>query len=140
MSDFALQWLTERASPPGTMACGLRSPDGNFVCHSVEETLPAAIIENILGHFDSIAGAVFTESPAPCWSTWAFEHGQVRFVDRVDGWRLALVIRNGSDATPTLDLLSLEFLLLQFGGEIASAPGYAPDSSELDSQQQEPQL
>jgi len=113
MSDSALQWLTERASQPGTLACGLRRPDGNFVCHSVEETLPAATIENILGHFDSIAGAVFTEASAPCWSTWAFEQGQVRFVDRADGWRLALVIRNGADAALTLDPLSVEFLSLQ---------------------------
>lgn len=140
MSDFALQWLTERASPPGTLACGLRRPDGNFVCHSVEETFPAVTVENILGHFDSVAGAVFTEAPAPCWSTWAFEQGQVRFVDRADGWRLALVVRNGSDAVPTLDLLSLEFLSLQFDGETASAPDYASESSESDSQQQEPQL
>jgi hypothetical protein len=113
MNDFALQWLTGRASPPGTLACGLRCPDGNFVSHSVEETCPTASIEMILTHFDSIAGTVFAESPAPCWSTWAFEQGQVRFVERADGWRLALVIRQGSEAAPALDPLSLEFLSLQ---------------------------
>ena len=69
MNDSAMQWLTDRASPLGTLACGLRRPDGNFVCHSVEETCPAATVEMILGHFDSIAGAVFTEFPAPSWST-----------------------------------------------------------------------
>ena len=113
MSDSALQWLTERASPPGTLACGLRRPDGNFVCHSVDDTCPAPTMENILAHFNSIAQAVFTEAPAPCWSTWAFEQGQIRFVERADGWRFAVVIRNGSEAAPTLDPLSLEFLSLQ---------------------------
>jgi hypothetical protein len=113
MNELALQWLTDRASLPGTLACGLRRPDGNFVCHSVEETLPAATIEIILGHFDSIAGAVFAEPLLPFWSTWSFEQGQVRFVDRADGWRLALVIQHGSDAAPALDSLSVEFLSLQ---------------------------
>ena len=113
MNDSVLQWLTDRASPPGTLACALRRPDGNFVCHSVEETCPATIIEKILDHFDNLAAAVFTESSVPRWSTWAFEQGQIRFVERPDGWRLALVVRTGSEATSALDPLSLEFFSLQ---------------------------
>jgi len=112
MNDSALPWLTDRASPPGTLACGLRRPDGNFVCHSVEETCPAATIEEILAHFDLLAAAVFTEQPVPDWSTWSFEKGQIRFVERPDGWRLALVVRSESDAALALDVLSLEFLSL----------------------------
>jgi hypothetical protein len=112
MSDSALQWLTDRASLPGTLACGVRRPDGNCICHSVEETCPAATIEKILGHFDHLAAAVFAEPPAPSWSTWAFEQGQIRFVERPDGWRLALVVRTDTDAAPALDSLSLEFLSL----------------------------
>jgi hypothetical protein len=113
MNDSAMQWLTDRASPPGTLACGLRRPDGNYVCHSVEETCPAETMEKILGQFDSIVGAVFTEPPAPSWSTWAFEQGQIRFVEREDGWRFALVVRPTSEAATALDLLSMEFLSLQ---------------------------
>jgi len=112
MNDSALQWLTDRASPPGTLACGLRRPDGNFVCHSVEETCPAATIEGILAHFDNLAAAIFTEQPVPDWSTWSFEKGQIRFVERPDGWRLALIVRIEYDAALALDTLSLEFLTL----------------------------
>ena len=112
MSDSALQWLKDGASPPGTLACGLRGPDGVCVCHGVEETFPAANLEGILGHFDSLAADVFAEPPAPRWSTWTFEQGQIRFVERPDGWRLALVVRAGSDAATALDSLSQEFLSL----------------------------
>jgi hypothetical protein len=112
MSDTALQWLTDRASPPGTLACGLRRPDGNFSSRSVEESCPAETIENILGHYDILAAAVFTEPPVPGWSTWSFEKGQIRFVERPDGWRLALIVRTDSDAAHALDALSAEFLSL----------------------------
>ena len=62
MSESAMQWLTERASLPGTLACGLRRPDGVFVCHSIEEACPAVTMEKILGHFGSIAEEAFSES------------------------------------------------------------------------------
>jgi hypothetical protein len=116
MNDSALQWLTDRASPPGTLACALRRPDGYFVSHSVDEICPAPTVEKILGHFDSLAAEVFVEQPAPYWNTWAFEQGQIRFVERPDGWRLALVVRTNSEASPTLDSLSLEFLSLPLDG------------------------
>jgi hypothetical protein len=116
MNDPALQWLTDRASPPGMLACGLRRPDGKFVCLSLEESCPMAQIENILGHFDSFCAAMFTEEPAPRWSTWAFEMGQIRFIERPDGWRLALAVRAESDAVTGLDPLSQEFLSLPLDG------------------------
>jgi hypothetical protein len=117
MNDSALQWLMNRASPPGTLGCGLRRPDGNCVCHSVEEAFPAATLERILGCFDQLALMVFTELPGLRWSTWAFEQGQIRFVERQDGWRLALVVRAESEAVSFLDPLSLEFLSLPLGSE-----------------------
>jgi hypothetical protein len=110
MRDAAQQWLTERAAPPGMLVCGLRGPDGLCSCRSAEETYPAIALESVLMHFDNVAAAVFTESPAPRWSTWAFEHGYIRFVERPDGWRLALVVRAGTDAASALDSLSEEFL------------------------------
>jgi hypothetical protein len=110
MNDSTLQWLTTRASAPGMLACGLRQPDGNCVCHSIDETFPPATMEKILPHFENLAADVFSELTAPRWSTWAFEHGQIRFVKRPDGWCLALIIRAESEASPALDSLSLEFL------------------------------
>jgi len=106
------QWLAERASQPGTLACVLRLPDGNLISHSVDPVCPAAIVEGILGNFDTLAAA---ESAAPQWSTWAFEHGQIRLIERPDGWRLALVVRNDSPVLLSLDALSQEFLSALFG-------------------------
>jgi hypothetical protein len=114
MSEPVLQWLTERASQPGTLACALRRPDGNFFSHSVDPACPATTIESILANFDNLAAAV-AEPTAPHWSTWAFEQGQLRLLERLDGWRLALVIRNNSPAVPALDSLSREFLSAPFG-------------------------
>jgi hypothetical protein len=114
MNDPALQWLTERASQPGTLACALRRPDGNFISHSVEPACPATTIESILANFDNLAAAV-AEPIAPLWSTWAFEQGQLRLLERPDGWRLALVVRNDSPSVPALDSLSQEFLTTSFG-------------------------
>lgn len=110
MNDSALQWLTDHASLPGTLACGLRRPDGQFICHSINEACPAERIEEIFGNFDALAAAASAESSSPNWSTWAFQHGQVRLVERPDGWRLAIVVRNESTAAPALDSLSREFL------------------------------
>ena len=112
MNESALQWLTDRASPPGTLGCGLRGPDGNFLGRSFEENCPVEMVEQILGHYDNLSATVFTESPSPRWSTWRFEQGQIRFVERPDGWRVALIVRVESDAALALDALSTEFLSL----------------------------
>jgi len=115
MKDPAQQWLTDHASPAGMLACGLRQPDGKYVCRSVEESCPAAKMEKILGQYEGLRAAVFTEKLLPRWSTWAFEQGQIRFVERPDGWLLGLVVRAESDAVPRLDPLSREFLTLELG-------------------------
>ncbi len=108
------QWLTERASQPGTLACGLRQPDGGFISHSVDAAFPAAAVEGILNRFDTLAAAA-AEGAATQWNTWAFEQGQVRLVQRPDGWRLALVVRNDSPVVLSLDLLCQEFLAMELG-------------------------
>lgn len=108
-----LQWLTERASQPGTLAGALRRPDGSVVSHSADPVCPATTVENVLANFEKLAAT--TESTALQWSTWAFEQGQIRLVERPDGWRLALVVRSESAAVPALDMLSQEFLTASFG-------------------------
>ena len=116
MTTSAKSWLTSRAAPPGMLACGLRGPDGKLVCHSVEEICPADKMEKILGQFDGLRAALFSDPFTPRWSTWAFEQGQIRFVERADGWLLGLVVRAESDAQPRLDPLSAEFLSLEIAG------------------------
>jgi hypothetical protein len=113
MNTPSQQWLASRASPPGMLACGFRGPDGKFVSHSVEEICPAATLEKILGQFDSLRAAVSSNHLAPRWCTWVFEQAHIRFVERPDGWLLALVVRAESDAQPKLDPLSAEFLALE---------------------------
>ena len=113
MKTSAQLWLTSRASPAGMLACGIRRPDGKCVCHSIEDICPAGRVEKILGQFESLRTA-YAGQVAPRWTTWCFEHGQIRLVLRPDGWLLGLVIRAESDAYPKLDPLSLEFLSLDF--------------------------
>ena len=115
MKDSAQQWLANRASPPGILACGLRRPDGKFICHAADESCSPEKMEKILGQFENVRAAVFTEKPAPQWNTWNFEQGQIRFVERADGWLLGLVVRADSITAPNLDPLSREFLSVQFG-------------------------
>ena len=111
MNDPALQWLTERASQPGTLAWAVRRPDGNVVSQSADETYPAANLEKSLAKFDDLS-TVAADQTAPQWSTWAFEQGRIRLVERPDGWRLALVVHNDSAAVSGLDSLSQEFLTM----------------------------
>jgi len=113
MSDFYHQWLVRRASPPGMLACGLRRPDGTSICHALEDICPAGKMEKILAHFENLRSALFADQLAPRWSTWAFDQGQIRFVQRPDEWLLALVCRAESDAALKLDGLCEEFLALQ---------------------------
>jgi hypothetical protein len=112
MKNSVQQWLTSRAVPPGMLACGVRGPDGIFVCHSVEESCPAGTLEKILRQFEQLR-ALFSDDLAPSWSTWAFERGQIRFVERPDGWLLGLLIRTDTEAQRRLDPLSTEFLSLE---------------------------
>lgn len=112
MKSAAQQWLTGRASPPGMLACGMREPGGNVICHSLEEICPVAKLEGILRHFDNLHTGCSFIKLNPRWTTWVFEQGQIRFVLRPDGWLLALVVRQESEAQPKLNPLSTEFLSL----------------------------
>jgi hypothetical protein len=109
------QWLANRASPPGVLACGLRRPDGELICHSREDTCQTEKMELILRQFESLRETLVSVQMLPRWWTWAFEQGQIRFVARSDGWLLGLVVRFDSEAMPQLDSLSNEFLSLELG-------------------------
>ena len=98
------------------LACGMRAPDGNMVCHSVEESCTAGSLEHILARYDELRSALFSDDLAARWTTWSFERGLIRFVRRPDGWLLGLVVRLDSEAQPRMDPLSVEFLSLDLGG------------------------
>ena len=123
MNEPALQWLTEHASLPGTLASALRRPDGNFISHAVDPACTATTVETILTNFDALAETASTESTAPQWSTWAFEQGQIRLMERPDGWRLAVAVRNETEAATKLDTLAKDFLGAVF--ENSPEPGQA---------------
>jgi hypothetical protein len=114
MNDAAQQWLTAQASVPGILACGLLRPDGQSLCDGANEACPPAIVEKILTRFETLTAATMVESSVPYWSTWAFEQGQVRLVERPDGWRLAVVARNEPTVTPVLDQVSEAFLAAEW--------------------------
>jgi hypothetical protein len=115
MNDDALQWLTERAAQPGTLACALRGPDGQCLSHSMDQTCPTTTIEGILANFDALADRA--EPAAPLWSTWVFEQGRIRLMERPDGCRLALVVLSDSAAVEALDSISQEFLTASFDSQ-----------------------
>src|SRR5579859_4376147 len=98
MSKASQEWLTDRASPPGMLACGMRGPDGKFFSHSLEEICTKGNVERMLRQFESLRSNLFSEQLSPSWTTWAFERGQIRFVSRPDGWLLGLCIRPDSEA------------------------------------------
>jgi hypothetical protein len=115
MNDTVQQWLDDRAWPPGMLACGLRQPDGKFVCRSFEKSCPVEKMGKILGQVEGLRATLSADKLSPCWSAWEFEQGQIRLVERPDGWLLGLVIRAGPKAAPGLDRLSKEFLSLELG-------------------------
>jgi hypothetical protein len=116
MSTNAKKWLADRAAPPGMLAGGMRRPDGNLICQTLDESYPVGKMEKILGQFEGLHAEWSASQPVPRWSTWTFEQGQIRFVARPDGWVLGLVSRMDSAAQPQLDPLSQEFLSLPLDG------------------------
>ena len=110
MNGSLQQWFENCGSPPGLVACGLRQPAGKLICRGIEAGCPAEMMEKTLAQFEHLRAAGFLGDLAPRWSTWSFDQGRVRFIERPDGWLLGLVARHGSAAAHGLDLLSQEFL------------------------------
>ena len=115
MNNTVQDWLASRAAPPGVVACGLRQPDGNYICHSADESCPVEKMEKILGQFHQMRATLFTGDFLPRWNTWTFERARIRFVEHPDGWLLGLIVRTECDPPPDLDALSNEFLSIKFG-------------------------
>lgn len=110
MNATAQKWLAEQASSFGTLACGLRKPDGKFVCQGIEEFCSVPKMEELLSFFATLHREHVSAKMTPRWSTWSFERGYIRFVARPDGWILGLLVQPGSDAANKLDELCMEFL------------------------------
>lgn len=110
MTTLARDWLIERASPSGMVACGMRRPNGQAISLSHEDGCSPEGVERILQQFEKDRPALLTVSEPPRWWTWSFEQAQIRLVPRPDGWLLGLVIRFPSEAASQMDALSDEFL------------------------------
>ena len=113
MNGSFQQWLENFAASPGMVVCGLRQPDGKLLCRGIEAGCSAEMMEAILAQFEDLRTTGFMADLAPRWSTWTFDQGRVRFIERPDGWLLGLVVRPGSAAAASFDLLSREFLSFQ---------------------------
>lgn len=115
MNEALKQWLANRAAVSGLLACGVRATEFLCLCHGDEQNCPPEKMEKILHQIADAQPWLFQGGPAPRWSTWTFEQGQLRIVNRPDGLLLGLAVRVDTDAAQSLDLLSEEFLALPTG-------------------------
>lgn len=112
MKDPVKEWLPQRVTAIGVLACGLRRPNGKLAAQCADASCPPAAMENLLRQLDSSRTLFTGEKTVPRWVTFVFEHGLIRFVTRTDGWYFAVVVRPETDAAQQLDALSAEFLAL----------------------------
>ena len=115
MKDPVKEWLPQRVTAVGILASGLRRPNGKFASQCADANCPPNAMENLLRQLDASRTLFAAENPPPKWITFSFEHGQIRFVERPDGWMFAAVVRPETDAAQQLDALSAEFLSLKLG-------------------------
>jgi len=115
MKDPVKEWLPQRVTQTGVLASGLRRPNGKISAQCADASCPPATMENLLRQLDGLRALFATERPAPRWITFSFDHGQIRYATRTDGWHLAVVVRPETDAAQNLDLLCEEFLGLKLG-------------------------
>jgi hypothetical protein len=115
MNDAFSQWLAAHAAAPGLLACGIRASEISCVCHAASEKCSAEKMEKILHQLADAQPWLFNGLLAPRWSTWTFEHGQIRSVNRPDGFLLGLVAAPDA-AAQQLDQLAEEFLALPLAG------------------------
>ena len=115
MKDPVKEWLPQRVNQMGVLACGLRRPNGKLHSQCADASCPPAAMDNLLRQLDGSRTLFTGENPPPKWVTFNYEHAQIRFVTRTDGWYFALVVRPETDGAAQLDPLSVEFLSLKLG-------------------------
>ena len=113
MKDPVKEWLPQRVSHVGVLACGLRRPNGKLHSQCADASCPPAAMDNLLRQLDGSRVLFTGETAPPKWVTYHFEHGLIRFVTRTDGWYFAVLVRPETEAAAQLDSLSVEFLSLQ---------------------------
>lgn len=115
MKDLVKEWLPQRAAVAGTLAAGLRRPNGKLAVQCADASCPPATMENLLRQLESTRPLFANENPPPKWVAFSFEHGHIRYVLRPDNWMLAVVVRPETDAAQKLDEHCEEFLGLKLG-------------------------
>ncbi|MDR3458952.1 MAG: hypothetical protein P4N60_16010 [Verrucomicrobiae bacterium] len=115
MKDPVKEWLPVRLNHVGVLACGLRRPNGKLHSQCSDASCPPAAMDNLLRQLDGSRTLFTGPNLPPKWVTFHYEHGQIRFVTRPDGWYFAVVVRPETDAAAQLDSLSVEFISLQLG-------------------------
>ena len=113
MKDPVKEWLPQRVNQTGVFASGLRRPNGKLAVQCADASCPPTVMENLLRQLDGSRTLFANEKSSPRWVTFSFEHGQIRFVMRPDGWMFAAVVRPESDGAQALGALSEEFLALK---------------------------
>lgn len=103
------EWLDQHASTPGLLACGVQQT-GQSLCRSADESCPAEVVETLLSRVHRIKSSLLGDCAVPCWNTWVFDQGQIRFVLRTDGWVCVLIVSADSEAAAKLAELSYAFL------------------------------
>jgi hypothetical protein len=115
VKDPVKEWLPVRVTQTGVLASGIRRPNGKLAAQCADASCPPAVMENLLRQLDGARVLFATEKNVPRWVTYSFEHGQIRYACRVDGWQLAIVVRPETEAAQNLDILCEEFLGLKIG-------------------------
>jgi hypothetical protein len=112
VKDPVKEWLPQRVTAAGVLACGLRRPNGKLAAQCADASCPPAAMENLLRQLEGARSLFAAEKQSPRWFTFSYEHGQIRFVARPDGWHFAVVVRPETDGANVLDALCEEFLQL----------------------------
>jgi hypothetical protein len=116
MNDVINQWFASCALAPGILGCGVRLPDGTSVSQSFHASCPHEQLNLALQSLGGSLSLFSAPGLTPRWLTWTFELGQLRIALRPDGGLLGLAIQPNSPAAENLDLLTEEFLALNFAG------------------------
>src|SRR5271170_73558 len=116
MNNTINQWFAGCAIVPGILGCGVRLPDGTCVSQSFHDTCTRERLDQALQNLGDSIPSFSAHGLAPRWLTWTFEQGQLRVALRLDGLLLGLAIQPNSPAAENLDLLTEEFLALNFAG------------------------